>query len=131
MAGIKALVGLSFGGAIGLMFLMLACSLPNYNSYWPLFVLIFYVLSPLPHCIARRCTEETDTASSACREFTLFLTTGIVISGFGLPLILARAEVIEWGACGLVLTGNAVIFVTIFAFFLIFGRSDDFGWQPW
>ncbi|XP_073075173.1 leptin receptor overlapping transcript-like 1 isoform X2 [Manis javanica] len=31
MAGIKALISLSFGGAIGLMFLMLGCALPIYK----------------------------------------------------------------------------------------------------
>ncbi|XP_048450347.1 leptin receptor overlapping transcript-like 1 [Rhincodon typus] len=31
MAGIKALISLSFGGAIGLMFLMLGCALPEYK----------------------------------------------------------------------------------------------------
>uniref|UniRef100_A0A8C4TLE2 Signal recognition particle subunit SRP72 n=1 Tax=Falco tinnunculus TaxID=100819 RepID=A0A8C4TLE2_FALTI len=32
MAGIKALISLSFGGAVGLMFLMLGCALPQYND---------------------------------------------------------------------------------------------------
>ncbi|XP_049670598.1 leptin receptor overlapping transcript-like 1 isoform X2 [Accipiter gentilis] len=31
MAGIKALISLSFGGAVGLMFLMLGCALPQYK----------------------------------------------------------------------------------------------------
>jgi hypothetical protein len=39
--------------------------------------------------------------------------------------------VIKWGACGLVLAGNAVIFLTIQGFFLIFGRGDDFSWEQW
>ncbi|XP_006128044.1 leptin receptor overlapping transcript-like 1 [Pelodiscus sinensis] len=132
MAGIKALISLSFGGAIGLMFLMLGCALPQYNSqYWPLFVLFFYILSPIPYCIARRLVDETDAASNACKELAIFLTTGIVVSAFGLPIVFARAQLILWGACALVLTGNTVIFATILGFFLVFGSNDDFSWQQW
>uniref|UniRef100_A0A8C7A8R1 Leptin receptor overlapping transcript-like 1 n=1 Tax=Nothoprocta perdicaria TaxID=30464 RepID=A0A8C7A8R1_NOTPE len=92
MAGIKALISLSFGGAVGLMFLMLGCALPQYNQYWPLFVLFFYVLSPMPYCVARRLVDDTDAASNACKELAIFLTTGIVVSAFGLPIVFARAE---------------------------------------
>uniref|UniRef100_A0A9L0JA92 Leptin receptor gene-related protein n=2 Tax=Equus TaxID=9789 RepID=A0A9L0JA92_EQUAS len=127
----KALVALSFSGAIGLTFLMLGCALEDYGVYWPLFVLIFYVISPIPHFIAKRATDDSDAASSACRELAYFFTTGIVVSAFGLPIILARVAVIKWGACGLVLAGNAVIFLTILGFFLVFGRGDDFSWEQW
>uniref|UniRef100_A0A2K6TG35 Leptin receptor overlapping transcript-like 1 n=1 Tax=Saimiri boliviensis boliviensis TaxID=39432 RepID=A0A2K6TG35_SAIBB len=126
-----ALISLSFGGAIGLMFLMLGCALPIYNKYWPLFVLFFYVLSPIPYCIARRLVDDTDAMSNACKELAIFLTTGIVVSAFGLPIVFARAHLIEWGACALVLTGNTVIFATILGFFLVFGSNDDFSWQQW
>ncbi|MXQ84206.1 hypothetical protein E5288_WYG014254 [Bos mutus] len=127
----RALISLSFGGAIGLMFLMLGCALPIYNQYWPLFVLFFYILSPIPYCIARRLVDDTDAMSNACKELAIFLTTGIVVSAFGLPIVFARANLIEWGACALVLTGNTVIFATILGFFLVFGSNDDFSWQQW
>ncbi|XP_042349585.1 leptin receptor overlapping transcript-like 1 [Plectropomus leopardus] len=95
MAGIKALISLSFGGAIGLMFLMLGCALPVYDKYWPLFLLFFYILSPIPYCISRRVVDDTDSASNACKELAIFLTTGIVISAFGLPIVFARADVVS------------------------------------
>lgn len=113
------------------MFLMLGCALPIYNQYWPLFVLFFYILSPIPYCIARRLVDDTDAMSNACKELAIFLTTGIVVSAFGLPIVFARAHLIEWGACALVLTGNTVIFATILGFFLVFGSNDDFSWQQW
>ncbi|XP_044286253.1 leptin receptor gene-related protein isoform X1 [Varanus komodoensis] len=93
MAGIKALVGLSFTGVIGLTFLMLGCALEQYGIYWPLFVLIFYFITPVPHFIAKRVSDDTDAASSACMELAYFFTTGIVVSAFGFPIILARVEV--------------------------------------
>ncbi|XP_010893143.1 leptin receptor gene-related protein [Esox lucius] len=131
MAGIKALVALSFSGAIGLTFLLLGCGLEEYGVYWPLFVLIFYVLSPIPTFISRRLSDDSDATSNACRELAYFFTTGIVVSAFGLPIIMARTELIQWGACGLVMAGNSVIFFTILGFFLVFGRGDDFSWEQW
>nr|XP_033771612.1 leptin receptor overlapping transcript-like 1 isoform X2 [Geotrypetes seraphini] len=113
------------------MFLMLGCALPDFNQYWPLFVLVFYILSPIPYCIARRLVDDTDTASNACKELAIFLTTGIVVSAFGLPIVFVRAGLIAVGACALVLTGNVVIFATILGFFLVFGNNDEFSWQQW
>uniref|UniRef100_A0A670IZD2 Leptin receptor gene-related protein n=1 Tax=Podarcis muralis TaxID=64176 RepID=A0A670IZD2_PODMU len=101
------------------------------SVYWPLFVLIFYFISPIPHFITKRVSDDTDAASSACRELACFFTTGIVVSAFAFPIILARVEVIKWGACCLVLAGNAVIFITILGFFVLFGRGDDFSWEQW
>ncbi|RXM27185.1 Signal recognition particle subunit SRP72 [Acipenser ruthenus] len=63
------------------------------SKYWPLFVLFFYILSPIPYCIARRVVDDTDAASNACKELAIFLTTGIVVSAFGLPIVFARATV--------------------------------------
>ncbi|XP_009707562.1 PREDICTED: leptin receptor gene-related protein, partial [Cariama cristata] len=120
---VAALVALSFSGAVGLTFLMLGCALEYYGVYWPLFVLIFYFICPIPHFIAKRVSDDSDAASSACRELAYFFTTGIVVSAFGFPIILARVEAIKWGACGLVLAGNAVIFLTILGFFLVFGSQ--------
>ncbi|XP_071773763.1 leptin receptor gene-related protein [Centroberyx gerrardi] len=131
MAGVKALVSLSFSGALGLTFLMLGCALEQFGVYWPLFVLIFYVLSPIPTFIARRLSDDTDSTSNACRELAYFFTTGIVVSAFGLPVVLARKQIILWGACGLVMAGNAVIFLTILGFFIVFGGGDDFSWEQW
>ncbi|XP_053776110.1 leptin receptor gene-related protein isoform X2 [Desmodus rotundus] len=94
MAGIKALVLLSFSGAIGLTFLMLGCALEDYGVYWPLFVLVFHAVSPIPYFIAKRATYDSDATSSACRELAYFFTTGIVVSAFGFPVILARVAVL-------------------------------------
>merc|ERR1712045_304847 len=91
MAGIKSLVALAFTGSIGLMFLFLACALPQFNNWYPFTVIIFYLLSPIPSMLARR--HSDDSASNPCRELAYFLPTGIVISAFALPIVLSRAPV--------------------------------------
>ena len=54
-------------------------------------MVVFYLLSPIPSLIARR--HSDDSASNPCRELAYFLTTGIVMSAFALPIVLARAPV--------------------------------------
>merc|ERR1711860_299282 len=143
MAGTKALVGLAFTGSIGLLFLFLACALPQFNNWYPFTVVVFYLLSPIPSLIANRYTDTTGE-NGACRELAWFLTTGIVVSAFALPVVLSRApgaapppnstsiqeNIISGGACGLVLTANAVMFLTIFGFFLAFD-NDDVQYAVW
>merc|ERR1712055_360240 len=91
MAGIKSLVALAFSGSIGLLFLFLACALPQFNNWYPFTVVIFYLLSPIPTLIAKR--HSDDSSSNPCRELAWFITTGIVVSAFALPIVLARAPV--------------------------------------
>jgi len=158
MAGTKALVGLAFTGSIGLLFLFLACALPQFNNWYPITVVVFYLLSPIPSLLAKRYTDTTGE-NGQCRELAWFLTTGIVVSAFALPIVLSRApgagpatnntqtidniagtvdnitgtvdnitetvdKVIAGGACGLVLTANTFMFLTIFGFFFAFDNDD-------
>merc|ERR1719397_30856 len=108
--------------------------------------------------LARRHSE--DSASNPCRELAYFITTGIVISAFALPIVLSRAPVtvsgpttptpdsivtttlspapnttttttvITGGACGFVLTANAIMFLTILGFFIAFD-GDDVQYSVW
>jgi len=130
MAGIKALVLLAFFGSVGMTLVVLGCALPNFGpNWWPFFVLIFYLLAPLPTLIARRFQDDIGS-SNACKELALFLTAGIVISAYGLPIVLARATAVQFTACLLILFGNTVVFLTILGFFIAFDNDDD-GYSMW
>ncbi|XP_033095668.1 leptin receptor gene-related protein-like [Anneissia japonica] len=128
------LILLSFSASIGLLLVVLACALQAFGTWWPMFVLVFYVISPMPMWIASRLKESdygSSGASSALHEICLFLTTGIVVSAYGLPFVLAHSGVIKWGAMGMVLFGNTWCFLTILAFFMIFYRNEDIEFMVW
>lgn len=55
-----------------------------------MFVLMFYALSPVPTLIARRFADSVEM-SSVLIEVCVFMTSCIVVSAYGLPLVLARA----------------------------------------
>ncbi|XP_077980907.1 leptin receptor gene-related protein-like isoform X2 [Glandiceps talaboti] len=127
MAGIKSLIVLAFALACGLTLVVLGCALKPFGDWWPMFVLFFYVLCPVPTVIARKYSPDLSSgASSALIELCIFLTTGIVVSAYGLPLILAHTNAIMWGAAGLTIAGNTVCFFTILAYFVIFRGDDEF-----
>lgn len=62
-----------------------------FRKWWPFFVVIFYVLCPIPTLIARRHTDGTGGTNSACMEAAIFITMGFIVSSFALPIVLARA----------------------------------------
>ncbi|XP_043281670.1 leptin receptor gene-related protein [Venturia canescens] len=112
-------------------FVILGCALPAYNIWWPFFVVLFYILAPIPTLIARRYSEMEPSGSSSnpCLELAIFITTGIVVSSFALPIVLARSPiaepVIKWGACYLTLAGNVVVYLTLVGFFMTFDQDDS------
>ncbi|KAF5274081.1 hypothetical protein FQR65_LT04479, partial [Abscondita terminalis] len=95
---------------------ILACALPQFKIWWPLMVVIFYVITPIPTLMSRRYSDQG--GNTTCREIAIFVTMGMLVSAFGLPIVLARAgQIIQWGACYLTLCGNIVVFLTLLGFF--------------
>eukprot|EP00045_Choanoeca_perplexa_P020415 m.4305 g.4305 ORF g.4305 m.4305 type:complete len:130 (+) comp6845_c0_seq1:176-565(+) len=125
--GMTAICGLSFFFTMGMLMLVLACALPEYDNFYPMLVLLTYFFTPIPTVIARRSASgySLDGGSDWVGDVALFFTSAFVVSGFGIPLVLLRANQIEYGAAGLVCGGNAVIYATIGAFFYL--SNDDMG----
>ena len=128
MGGVRAVALLAFAGVIGLTLLVLGCALPMFGNWSPMFVIIFYVCSPLPLLIARHFQEDM-SGTNACIELALFLTTGIVVSAFALPTVLAHAGTIKPMASILTNAGSAVMFLDILAYFYLHREDDSGSWS--
>ena len=129
MASVRALIGLAFFAAIGVLLLLLGCAL--YNNWYPMFILIFYSLSPIPCLLARQFTDDIDPDDSPLWDFCIFLTTGIVVSAFGLPGVFAHQGVIGPPSCVLIICGNIIVFFTILTYFMLFTGEDQFSFATW
>ncbi|XP_017045237.1 vacuolar protein sorting-associated protein 55 homolog [Drosophila ficusphila] len=105
---------------MGLTFLILACAIPNPKIFYPFFVLLFYALSVLPVFIAKRTTPGNETNPKS--ELALFLTAGMVLSAFALPIVLAHASVISWTASILTIISNIINYGTILGYAM---RDDE------
>ena len=113
---------LSIISATGLSFLLLACILPN--AYWPLFILLFYVLLPIPILIASGCN------STALNELGIFISAILFVSTFGLPVVLYLKGCIQSLGFVFTLLGNIILISTGIVYALLFHRqSDELSWR--
>lgn len=105
------------------------------SNWWPIFVVVFYVLSPLPIIISRKCFSSdsymSDSYSGRCIELAAFLTALIVVSAYALPAVMAHtplaAPLIKWSSAGFIFAGNTVIFLTIGIFVKLALNEDSYG----
>lgn len=109
-------------------FIILGCALPTHKVWWTFFVVLFYILSPIPTIIARRYTDDYGNNSNPCLELAIFITMGFVVSSFALPIVLARSPandpVIQPSTCYLTLAGNVVVYLTLVGFFVTSDQDD-------
>ena len=60
--------------------------------------MLFYLIAPIPLAIARKCGSDdylSPESSALLHEVAYFMSACIVVSGFGLPFVLARRHVVS------------------------------------
>jgi len=124
MAGVRSIIALAFGCAFGITFLVLSCVIPEPDNCLPLAVLPFYLLAPIPFLIARRAGDISFDTSNSCLETAVFVTIFLIMSAFGLPVVLAHAGKITWSAVGLALSANVVVFICVALCVWLLVRQD-------
>ena len=116
MVDIKGLVAVAFLGSIGITLVILGSIL--YDKWWPFFVVLFYILVPIPTQLTKR-HVNSDGDSTSSQEFVLFVTIALIINSFAFPFVLNHASVIAWQACTLTIFGNIIVYVTLLVYFLM------------
>ena len=116
--------------------------------------MLFYLISPIPLAIARKCGSVdylSQESSALLHEICYFISACIVVSGFGLPFVLARRQIVSnimqypcfnhkpslcpcipqiQAAAGALIGGaNIFVFGTVYSFFVFFGRDDEWDWD--
>ena len=69
-------------------------------TFFFFFTVLFYLISPIPLTIARKCGSDdylSPESSALLHEICYFISACIVVSGFGLPFVLARQHVVSYG----------------------------------
>eukprot|EP00035_Acanthoeca_spectabilis_P000006 m.70224 g.70224 ORF g.70224 m.70224 type:complete len:129 (+) comp10002_c0_seq2:78-464(+) len=116
---------MAFFFTIGILMVVLGCALPEYDNWYPLFVLITYILTPIPACAITR--GDNYGEASAKEDACVFMTAALTVSGYGIPFVLFNNGVIAAGAAWLTIAGNTVIFSSILAYFMIYEVEDGYG----
>jgi hypothetical protein len=82
---IGILIGMALTGTLGMLLLFLACALPFFSVWWPMFVVVFYLLSPMPLALIRllKNREWMDEENHVAVEVAYFVSACIVVSAFG------------------------------------------------
>ncbi|KAJ1801342.1 Vacuolar protein sorting-associated protein 55 [Coemansia sp. RSA 2399] len=126
-AGVKSIVALSVCLAAGFLLSILSCAL--YGNWWPLVVVFTYALAPLPNAIFGQYVSSDPLAdvSSSVADFGRFVTSILVVSGLGLPVVLAHSGIITNAAMAMSVMGGILVYGTIIVYSSLFrGHSQDF-----
>lgn len=106
---------------MGVTFLLLGCVLPN--SYWPLFVLLFYLFLPIPILVASSCDQYGDQTSA--NELAIFITAMLLVSTFGLLIVIYQKGLIKGQGFSFALVGNVIFICTAIVYAILFHRKTD------
>ena len=101
-----------------------------YDNWWPLLVLIAYVLAPLPLCLFARASGGDslfgDTGSKAAQHWAEFLSTTLVSLIVGIPFVLWHVGVVEAGSALMALAGFLLVCITA-GLAAVFARAEYSG----
>jgi len=129
---LPGLIGLGFLLACGLVMNILACTLKfkdddegSRSSAWPIISVVCYFLAPIPNLLVKKDDDPFSENSSGLRHVAMFVTGALIVSGFGVPLVLAHAETIDERSMALALAGGLVVYGTMIAYLHFFLKKDE------
>lgn len=133
MNPLNKIIFLSAFLASGFLLILLSCAL--YNNYKPLWVILIFLLAPLPNMISRSVEDSrdnfltfnnnNDNNPSALDEFCKYVTGTLIVSGISLPLTFYHSRLIEFGAMIMSILGGLIVYGDIVIFIWFFSEQED------
>jgi len=115
---ILILIGLAGALVIGLLLNILACALFK-PSPLPIIAVVAYFIAPFPNIICGR-TDGYGEAPKIRKDWGYFLTGLFVVTGFGIPAILAHSGIIKLPAFLMALSGGLIVYGTMIVYLHFF-----------
>jgi|SaaInlStandDraft_5_1057022.scaffolds.fasta_scaffold106738_2 hypothetical protein len=120
--------------AFGTLMVILACTI--WFNFWPVLVLVTFIGAPIPNLVFGFLGSSLDdryansTVLSGLINIGYFLTSVLIVSGFGMLAVMAHIGVINVWAFLLTGFGGLVIYVSeLFAVHFFKSETDDFSFQ--
>jgi hypothetical protein len=111
----------------GVVLNILACALPHQNWY-PFIVIVCYALAPFPNILCGMCNrgDILGSGNRSWKDAGFFITSFLVLSGFGVPAVELRAHAISTQAFLLSIFGGLVLYGAVLAYVHVFhGKKSD------
>ncbi|CAH6719694.1 vacuolar protein sorting-associated protein 55 [[Candida] jaroonii] len=133
MNPLNKIIFLSAFLATGFLLILLSGAL--FNNWTTLWIIFIYLIAPLPNLIASSIENSRDdfltfsndhgNNPTSIQEFCRFITGVIVISGIGLPTVLFRCKIIEFGSMLMSIIGGLIVYVDIIIFIWFFSEEEE------
>ncbi|CUM51623.1 uncharacterized protein AC631_02699 [Debaryomyces fabryi] len=133
MNPLNKIIFLSAFLASGFLLILLSCAL--YNNWKPLWVIVIFLIAPLPNIIALSIESRRDdfltfsndhgNNPTTLEEMSKFLTGVLLVSGISLPLTLYHTHLIQFGSMIMSIIGGLIVYVDIIIFIWFFSEEED------
>jgi hypothetical protein len=120
--------------AVGFLNIVLSCAL--FNTYHPLYVILIFLVAPIPNAISE-CVNNSSSYYSGYGDldspdpvsnfeaFMKFITGILVSSGTILPIVLWRNNIIPRGSFLLSVSGGFLVYLSFVLFGMGFKTNND------
>ncbi|EPX71344.1 vacuolar sorting protein Vps55 [Schizosaccharomyces octosporus yFS286] len=126
MSDLKKIIGLSSVLAIGFMLVILSGAL--YRNWFPLLIVIPFLLAPLPQLLTERYSSSHDFLQEEDRnllDFGRFVFGAIISTGFALPIVFINVSLTNIPASVMSCIGGFIIFMVITIYSQAFAAHEE------
>ncbi|EEQ39690.1 putative vacuolar sorting-associated protein [Clavispora lusitaniae] len=133
MNPLNKIIFLSAFLAFGFLLILLSCAL--YNNWQPLWVIVIFLMAPLPNILSSSIASHRDdfltfsndhgNTPTPVEEVAKFLTGLLIVSGISLPITLYHTNLVGLGSMVMSILGGLIVYSDIVVFIWFFSESEE------